>query len=382
MAGLMADWFAGFEAWLDGPLILGVTAGRWGALIVFAIVGWLLGLLAGWQIRAMLRRVRQQVKSIVWADDVEHRLTSPVSLLVSAVAARIGMETLRFPEHAIGNVRSACNIVLILVTTLLSIRLIGVGKQYLQAILVGHAKDAGRVRSITTRVSVPARILQVLLGAVGAALALLQFHAVQEVGVSLLASAGVAGIVLGFAAQRTIGNLMAGLQLAFAEPIRIGDSVVVEGEFGEVEEINLTHVIVKVWDLHRLVLPVVYFVEQPFQNWTRGSSRVLGSVMLRADFSVPVQHIRDELHRVLSASKLWDGKTANLQVTELSGDQVEMRALVSAEDSDRLWDLRCHVREELLTWLQSHGGKHLPVQRVEAVGDNARKNGPLPRLST
>ncbi|HEX4613963.1 MAG TPA: mechanosensitive ion channel domain-containing protein [Urbifossiella sp.] len=358
-----------FGGWLGGPTFMGVTTGRWAGLAIAAATGWAVGRAAAGPARLVLRRLRHRIPSVAWADNVEHRLTAPVGLLVTVAAVRAGVEVLGFPPAVGGDVRTGCNFALAVVATLLAVRLVGVGKEYLQAVLVGRARDPGRVRLITTRVTVPARILQFLLWAAGTALALLQFRAVQEVGVSLLASAGVAGVVLGLAAQRTVGNLFAGLQLAFAEPLRIGDSVSAEGEFGVVEEINLTHVVIRVWDLHRLILPVSYFVEKPFQNWSHGSSEVIGAVLVRTDFSVPVSEIREELRKALADTDLWDGKTGTLQVTELSGDRVELRALVSAADNGRLGDLQCHVRERLLTWLQSRGRAHLPVQRVEAVGN-------------
>ncbi|VTS00680.1 membrane protein : MscS Mechanosensitive ion channel OS=Chondromyces apiculatus DSM 436 GN=CAP_3804 PE=4 SV=1: MS_channel [Gemmata massiliana] len=377
----MLDRFAAWlsdpsNVWLGGPAFLGVTTGQWVALALFAATGWVLGRLSGYPARSALQRVQRRVPSVVWAEGLEDRLTAPIALLVTVAVLRAGCELLELSHGAGSGVRLACNIVLISVATLLVVRLVGVAKEYLQAVLVGRTTDPGRIRSIATRVTVPARILQFLLWIAGIALALLQFQAVREVGVSLLASAGVAGVVLGLAAQRTVGNVLAGLQLAFAEPVRIGDTVVVEGEFGVVEEINLTNVVVKVWDLHRLVLPVSYFVEKPFQNWSRGSTEMMGAVMLQADFSVPVPELRAELGRVLAATDLWDGKTSNLQVTELSGGRVELRALVSASDSGRLWDLRCHVREQLLTWLQSRGQRHLPVQRIESIGGNG--NGHYP----
>lgn len=373
-----ADWFAGKSEALGGPTALGVAAGDWVALVVLAVGGWLVGWLLGWAGRAVLRRLRRRVPSVLWADDVEHRLTAPIGLLVAAIVVRAGIETLGIPAGIGGDVRVACNIAWIAAATLLAVRAVGVGKEYLQAVLAGWTKDAAKLRSITTRLTIPARILQFLIWIAGIAIILLQFRAVQEVGMSLLASAGLAGVILGLAAQRTVGNLLAGLQLAFGEPLRIGDTVVVEGEFGVVEEINLTHVVVRVWDLHRLILPVSYFVEKPFQNWTHRSSEVLGTIMVLTDFTVPVQEVRDELNRLLTESQLWDGKVGVLQVTELAGDRVELRALVSAVDSGKLWDLRCAVREGLLTWLQSRGQKHLPVQRFEAVGkDGASSPGPI-----
>jgi small-conductance mechanosensitive channel len=376
MLDQLASWISSFfDNWNSGPAFLGLTSGQWGAIAATACTGWFIGYLFRWPVRFVLRWLRKRVPSVVWSDDVEHRLTTPIMLFSIALALRAGIEVVKSDDKRLQLSGMACSFAVIIFATLIAVRLVGVGKEYLQAMLVGRTHDAAKIRSIKTRVTIPARIVQFLIWVIGIALALLQFHAVQEIGVSLLASAGVVSVILGLAAQRTFGNILAGLQLAFAEPVRIGDTVVVEGEFGVVEEINLTIVVVKVWDQHRLILPVNYFVEKPFQNWTRGSSEITGSVMVQADFTVPVKEIRTELDRILKATDLWDGNTHSLQVTELSGNRVELRALVSATDSSRLWDLRCHVREHLLTWLQSHGQHHLPVQRIETVANNINGNG-------
>ena len=354
-------------AWLGGPEILGASLGRWGGLFVAAAFGLLLGWLSAWPTRLILRRVKSRVPEVVWPEGFERGLTAPIGLLVATAVVRAAVDTLTFPDPPAWGIRKACDIVCAVTAALFVVRLLTVGREYLRAYLVRGVEDGSRARSIATRVTVPVGILQFLTWVAGAALVCLQFQAVQNLGVSILASAGVAGIVLGLAAQKTVGNLLAGLQLAFAEQIRIGDTVVAEGEFGEVEEIGLTHVSLKVWDKHRLVLPVSYFVEKPFQNWTKGSPAVLGTVLIYTDFTVPVKELRAEFERILAGTDLFDGKSKGLDVTNLTADKVELRALMSAADSGKLWLLQCLVRESLLTWLQSRGQRYIPIRRVGSV---------------
>ena len=162
-------------------------------------------------------------------------------------------------------------------------------------------------------------------------------------------------------------NLLAGIQVAFTQPIRLGDAVVVEGEWGWIEEINITYVVVRIWDLRRLIVPVSYFIQKPFQNWTRDQADLLGTVLLYADYSVPVEAVRNELHRVLETSKLWDGKVWRLQVTNATDRTVELRALMSAPNSPTAWDLRCYVREKLILFLQEQFPQSLPRMRAEVL---------------
>jgi small-conductance mechanosensitive channel len=188
------------------------------------------------------------------------------------------------------------------------------------------------------------------------------------VGVSILASAGMIGIILGFAAQRSIATLFAGLQIALTQPIRIDDAVIVEGEWGRVEEITLTYVVIKIWDLRRLVVPVTYFLEKPFQNWTRVSANLLGTVFLYVDYSVPVDEVRRELQAILKVSALWDGQVGGVQVTNSSERTLELRLLMSAADSSKIFDLRCEVREKVLAFLQQNHPGSLPRVRADLGG--------------
>ena len=180
----------------------------------------------------------------------------------------------------------------------------------------------------------------------------------------MLASAGVAGIVIGFAAQKSLATLLAGFQIALTQPIRIDDVVIVEGEWGRIEEITLTYVVVRIWDLRRLIVPITYFIEQPFQNWTRVSADILGTVFLYVDYNVPVDAVRKELTRLLEASPLWDRKVNVLQVTDSKEGTVELRALASASDAGRAFDLRCDVREKLVAFIQQNYPESLPRLRA------------------
>ena len=227
-----------------------------------------------------------------------------------------------------------------------------------------HDTDV-RARARYTRLSGFRNIGGFVIVLVTVAFALMTFDTVRSIGTGLLASAGVAGIVLGFAAQKTIATLFAGVQLAVAQPIRVGDIVVVEGEWGTIEEIALTYVVLRVWDLRRLVLPVQYFIEKPFQNWTRGKTALLGTVELRLDYSVPVEAIRAELARVLDGSKWWDKASSGVQVTDASEKTMLVRVLVSAKNADDLWNLRCEAREKLIAFVQSKYPGALPKLRAD-----------------
>ena len=197
------------------------------------------------------------------------------------------------------------------------------------------------------------------------AVMLMTFPAVRRLGISLLASAGVVGIILGLAAQKTLGNLLSGIQIALAQPIRIDDVVVVENEWGRIEEITLTYVVVRIWDLRRLIVPISYFVEQPFQNWTRVSADLLKTVYVYADYRLPVSEVRDELKRLLDASEYWDKKIWNLQVTNSTDRTMELRALMSVADSSAGWNLQCEIREKLIDFLQQRFPEYLPRVRLQ-----------------
>lgn len=223
-----------------------------------------------------------------------------------------------------------------------------------------------RARRIRTQITLVRRVASAVMIVLALGAMLFTFPQVRALGAGLLASAGIAGVVVGVAAQSTLGNLLAGLQLAFSDALRLDDVVVVEGEWGRIEELSLTYVVLRLWDERRLVLPVSYFTTNPFENWTRHTSRVIGAVMLRVDWGVPVPELRAELYRALREHPLWDQKDWTLQVTDtLPNGLLELRALMSAADSASAFDLKCDMREHLVTFVREKYPDALPRFRVD-----------------
>ena len=225
-------------------------------------------------------------------------------------------------------------------------------------------RDNLRARSVHTQVVVLKKVAVTVIGIFTLASMLMVFESVRQFGASILASAGIAGIIVGLAAQRSIATLLAGFQIALTQPIRVDDVVIVENEWGRIEDITLTYVVVRIWDLRRLVLPISYFIERPFQNWTRVAADILGTVFLYVDYTVPVDAIRQELTRILTESPHWDGKVNGVQVTEAKEHTLEVRVLVSAADASLAWDLRCDVREKLVAFIQRNYPESLPRLRA------------------
>jgi len=233
------------------------------------------------------------------------------------------------------------------------------------------ASDNLRARKLYTQVHVLGRVVYVGIGLFAVACILMLFQEVRHVGTSLLASAGIMGIIAGVAGQKTLANLIAGFQIALAQPIRLDDVVIVEGEWGRIEEITLSYVVVHIWDDRRLVLPLTYFVENPFQNWTRSSSRLLGSVFVWVDYSFPLEEGRKALKRIIESSPQWDRRFWNLQVTDASERTMQLRVLATAEDSSKSWDLRCEIREKFIAYIQEHHPRSLPTVRAQMLGTQA-----------
>ena len=220
-------------------------------------------------------------------------------------------------------------------------------------------------RGVVTQVTVLSRTICGLIMLVGTAVALTTFPGVRQIGASLLASAGLAGIVVGFAARPVLGNLLAGLQIALSQPIRIDDVVIVQGEWGRIEDITGTYVVVKIWDERRLIVPLQWFIENPFQNWTRTSSNIIGSVFFWVDYRLPLEPLRQELTRILEAAPEWDRRVCTLQVTDTSERAMQVRVLASSINSGSNWDLKCRIREGLIAFIQREHAEALPHVRAE-----------------
>jgi small-conductance mechanosensitive channel len=269
-----------------------------------------------------------------------------------------------------------------------SIRFVNKGADLIERRLnAGQNDDPYRSRGLETQITVLRRLLVVAAYVVAGALLLLQFQAVRSLGLSLLASAGVAGLVIGFAAQKSLSTVLAGIQISLSQPIRIGDKVIVETEFGTIEEIRLTYVVVLLWDLRRMVLPITYFLEKPFQNWSKNGTQLLGAVMLQVDYLADVDAFRTEVQRILKneARTLWDGAVQGVQVVDTNERMQTLRILTSARDAATAFDLRCIVRESLVRFLRANpqwipSQRTLPVEKLaEKAVDEIAHSVPAPK---
>jgi hypothetical protein len=250
----------------------------------------------------------------------------------------------------------------------LIVAMLNVFEDYISHRQALELSDNLAARRVRTQVQVLRHIATVVVVTLAVGIMVMTFPNVRHVGESLFASAGLAAVVAGLAARNTLSNLMAGVQIALSQPIRLEDAVIVEGEWGWIEEITMTYVVVRIWDLRRLILPISYFIDKPFQNWTRNAADLLGTVFLYVDYTIPVDEVREELHRILQSTQLWDGKIWNLQVTNASPNTLELRALMSAPNGPTAWDLRCYVREKLIAFIQQSYPESLPRTRAEVAG--------------
>jgi small-conductance mechanosensitive channel len=327
-----------------------------GAIILALVIHFILFFLA----ERLLRR-KQEAPPSLFARRVKKstRLIFPLLALVLAIPlAPLPADLKNMLQHALGlGVIASIGWAIIILTELAG-----------NIIFARYSMDAPdnlAARRIRTQTQVLQRIATLSVSIVTASIMLMTFPAVRHLGVSLLASAGLAGLIVGMAARSTLSSLIAGIQVALTQPIRIEDAVVLEGEWGWIEEINTTYVVVRLWDLRRLVVPLSYFIEKPFQNWTRTTADLLATAMIYVDYSTPVQELREELHRILQSTELWDKRTWALQVTDATERTIQIRALMSARSGPAAFDLRCYVRENLVQFLRTKYPLSLPRQREE-----------------
>jgi small-conductance mechanosensitive channel len=296
---------------------------------------------------------------------VSKRLQAPASILIPLITLNTALPLIDIEDHPVAS--KSIELIFIAASAFLLTRIVFVFQD-----LVYHRNDIGaadnlKARKIHTQMKFVSQILNIIIVVLAIAAMLLSFEALRKVGTGLLAGVGVGSIIIGFAAQNTLSNLLAGFQIAFTQPIRIDDVVVVEGEWGRVEDITLTYVVVKIWDERRLILPIAYFIQKPFQNWTRVNSDLLGTVYLYLDYSAPVDKIRQRFESLLRENKLWDRKVSSIQVTDCKERMIELRALMSARNSSETFDLRCYIREKLIGFIQEQYPESLPKTRSEAI---------------
>jgi small-conductance mechanosensitive channel len=286
-------------------------------------------------------------------------------VIVPVMGVIFGLPILALPADYAGVVAKGSGILLIVAFTVIAFQAVGTGEKVVLAKYDISAADNLRARKIYTQIHVISKVVYTLISLFATASILMMFEEVRRLGTSLLASAGVIGIIIGFAAQKTISNLFAGFQLAVTEPIRLDDVVVVEGEWGRIEEITLTYVVVHIWDDRRLIVPLSTFIEKPFQNWTRVSAELLGAVLIWVDYSAPLKEIRAFLRDLIEEHPLWDRRFWNLQVTDATDRTMQIRVLVTSADSSKGWNLRCDIRERLIAYIQQHHPQSLPRFRAQ-----------------
>jgi len=335
---------------------------NWTTVAYLVGVPILLGLAGHFLVFKVLHNIAKRSSSAV-DDSLVRRCYRPLQWIVIVFVIRLILPS-ALPEQTRTDINHILSLLLIALVSWLLIKTMYVLEDYVISRFEVEVKDNLRARKIHTQLKVLKRIVIILVGIIAMSTMLMTIPKVRQLGTTILASAGIIGIVVGMAAQRTIGTFIAGLQIAFAQPIRVDDVVIVENEWGRIEEITLTYVVVKIWDLRRLIIPITYFIEKPFQNWTRVTADILGTVFIYVDYTVPIDEVREELGRILKQSQLWDSKVCVLQVTNATERTVELRALMSAADASSAWSLRCEVREKLIEYIGEKYPQALPRLRI------------------
>lgn len=345
------------------------------AAILAAAIG--VALLVHYVAFEILKRIARQLdRHIIDASLVRHG-RRPAKWLLPLFALLVAVPATHIPKPVRSPLEHVLGIALIGAVAWVAIAIMDVLVDFMETRYRTDVRDNLVARKIQTQVRVLRRVLYFIICTLTLAVMLLTVPQIRAVGTSLLASAGLVGLVLGMAAKSSLGNLIAGIQIALTQPIRIDDVVIVDGNWGWIEEIGTTYVVVRVWDLTRVVVPLTWFIENPFPNWTKTSANLLGYVYVYTDYTVPVDEVRAELRRLLQSTDKWLGQCCVLQVTDSTEHTVQLRALMDAPDSSTLWDLRCYVREGLIKFLQERYPQCLPKARAELQNVPARENAAL-----
>ena len=332
-------------AWIVGAVTIIVPA-----IIVLALSRWIIH-----------RLMRLAGRYSPFLQRLLSRSQGPVSLILVTVISGVALAGANFPWNVTAAIGRALGVTFVVALGWAAAIALDIGVEIYLRRFHTDSEDNLLARKHVTQMRILQRVAKTLLVIVTAATALMTFDSVRQYGVSLFASAGAAGLILGLAARPVLGNLLAGIQIAMTQPIRVEDQVVVEGETGWIETITSTYVVVRLWDLRRFVVPLTYFIEKPFQNWTYEGAAQIGAVLLRVGYAVSVDGLRRKLEEIVRESPLWDGKVARMEVTDMTADTVELRALVSARTPSQTWDLRCEVREKLLEFLQTEAHQASPA---------------------
>ncbi len=292
------------------------------------------------------------------------RLNRPLTWFLPLIALRLVLPLMELNNGQFVVLNKITDILLIVTFSMVLVAIVKIFEDFLYHLYDLNKSDNLRERKIRTQLEFMRKLIigLIIILAVGAVL--LSFSSLRRIGTGLLTGVGISGIIVGFAAQKSLGNLLAGFQIAFTQPLRLDDVLVAEGEFGRVEEITLTYVVLSLWDQRKLILPINYFIEKPFQNWTRKTADIMGTVFLHLDYSAPFEIIRIEFNRLLEVSDLWDKRVGVMQVTGTTENTVEVRLLLSAANSAKIFDLRCYIRENIISFIQKNCPESLPKTRA------------------
>ncbi|MDD2278436.1 MAG: mechanosensitive ion channel [Bacteroidales bacterium] len=332
-----------------------------GVLTIFFTIRW-------------LRKYLKVLKEKLIRRRIIRRAIIPSLLLVLLISLRLNLPILFSDEDLLANAAQFTTILLIIAGAWVAINAMAITRIIILSNYDLKQKNNLLARKMHTQLRIIERVILFTIIFFAVASILMTFESIRRIGISLFASAGVAGLILGLAAQKVIGSMLAGIQLAITQPIRIDDVVIVENEWGWIEEITLTYVVVRLWDKRRLVVPSTYFIEKPFQNWTRTSAQIMGTVFIYTDYTMPIEPLRNVFEEILKQSGIWDGQVANVQVTNSTNHSLELRFLMSAIDSPTLWDLRVFAREKLVEFMQQNYPEKLPRARVMIDKDEMDKN--------
>ncbi|MBI0296427.1 mechanosensitive ion channel [Streptomyces sp. PRKS01-29] len=318
-------------------------------------------LFIGWAVDWLLRRIdARHPETPLWGHLRSCRLPLQVTVCTALLSGSYDKTEARVVQAHASAIGQLLTLVLIAGTAWLVVRVSSAIVESSYFRYASSAHDPARVRRVRTQVTLIQRVVAAIVGVVAASAMLLTFPTMRTVGTSMLASAGILGVVAGVAAQSTLGNLFAGLQIAFGDMVRIGDTVVVDGEWGTVEEITLTFLSVRTWDERRITMPVSYFTNKPFENWSRGGTQKVATVFFHLDHTAPIEEMRERLREIVRKSPAWDGRDWNLVVTDTTPSTILVRALITARDPDDAWTVRCEVREKMITWLRDAHPYALP----------------------
>lgn len=334
------------------------------AIIIGLIIKFLFSIFLRWQAKTT---------DFSLVVSVIKRIGKPLNYFLPLLAFNFLLPLMHMRPAAFAVVDKCIEIALTISFAAILIGIVKIAEDYFYHTYDFHKTDNLKERKIRTQLQFLRKVFISVIIILTVCVILLSFESMRKIGAGLLTGVGVGGIIIGFAAQKSLGNLLAGFQIAFTQPMRIDDVLVVEGEFGRVSEITLTYVVLTLWDSRSLILPINYFIEKPFQNWTRTGSAILGTVFLYLDYNIPIEAIRKEFTRLVNANPLWDKRVGVVQVTNITEKTVEVRVLISANNSGAAFDLRCYLRENLLNFVQTNYPESLPQTRVILHKEDAIK---------